>query len=200
MKFEGNGFANQNGNALFLILIAVVLFAALSVALMRSGNVGGNSVSNENMKIEYSRLQNIAASAAGNFHRLHIHGCSDTDFDLDPNPNNAPTGRPACRLFNTHGGPLSTFQAPHHVASFVDYGLTINSASFANVGSSAADYYAEVHFAGPEELCTYINERNGQPVNIYGTDFDTVNNGSKDMCIYSGYWGSFLLVHIILEQ
>lgn len=53
---------SSSGNALFLILIAVALFAALSCAVTNSGR-GGGGTDKEQAIIESTRLNKFVASA-----------------------------------------------------------------------------------------------------------------------------------------
>ena len=62
---------SQSGNALFLILIAVILFAALSYAITQS-NRGGNAPKREQLEIEYARYANQLTLAQTEFMRLRL--------------------------------------------------------------------------------------------------------------------------------
>ena len=67
---------NSRGNALFLILIAVALFAALSYAVTNSGR-GGSGIDREQAEILAAELMNQAAAIQSQYQRLKIIGGYD---------------------------------------------------------------------------------------------------------------------------
>lgn len=116
---------NEHGNALFLILIAVALFAALSYAVTQSGRGGGN-VDRETLLIETAQLVQYISSITQAVQRLQlINGCSDTQisllYDSDGdgtaetngddaffNPNAPADG--SCNVFSPNGGAITYIQ------------------------------------------------------------------------------------------
>lgn len=66
----------NRGNALFLILIAVALFAALSYAITQSSRGGGASTDRERDRIIASQLIQVMADLKGAALRLHMRGVS----------------------------------------------------------------------------------------------------------------------------
>tara|TARA_B100000686_G_scaffold327900_1_gene387276 strand:+ start:2215 stop:2541 length:327 start_codon:yes stop_codon:yes gene_type:complete len=73
---------NAQGNALFLILIAVALFAALSYAVTNSGR-GSAGVDREQAEIYASQILQQASALEAAVMRLTITGgCSDTDINF----------------------------------------------------------------------------------------------------------------------
>jgi hypothetical protein len=73
---------NSNGNALFLVLIAVALFAALSYAVTQTGR-GGASVDKEKAGINASQIVQYfsAMEAAVNKLKL-VNGCTETQISF----------------------------------------------------------------------------------------------------------------------
>lgn len=108
----------EHGNALFLILIAVALFAALSYAVTQSGRSGA-SIDREEQSLAAADIVQYGQMMKNAVNRMRlIHGCaddqisfeghkglshnmSDTPYDYT-NPN-AP-GSEDCHLFSNNGG------------------------------------------------------------------------------------------------
>ena len=124
---------NTRGNALFLILIAVALFAALSYAITSSGR-GGGSIDREQASLMASQITQYAASLERGLQRMQIlNGCSDTQISFWHDSNgdaaenasdnyynvSSPTDH-SCHMFDPDGGsvvfrPASDFGADHFV-------------------------------------------------------------------------------------
>lgn len=102
----------NKGNVLFLILIAVALFAALSYAVTQSSKTGGDSIGKDKAKLIAAQIMQYASSIEQAIVRIMlINGCSDTTISFD-NPfvgyNNASS--PAdkrCHVFDANGGGVS---------------------------------------------------------------------------------------------
>ncbi|MGM0422454.1 MAG: hypothetical protein ACQEQL_05060 [Pseudomonadota bacterium] len=87
----------EKGNALFLILIAVALFAALSYAVTQSGR-GGGGVDREQALIAASQITQYGAGLRTTLTRMVITGSGATDIVFDG------TGDEADQVFHVNGG------------------------------------------------------------------------------------------------
>jgi hypothetical protein len=96
---------NQKGNALFLILIAVALFAALSYAVTQS-NRGSGSVEKEQAIILASQVTQFPATVRTGITRMIITGTAATALDFG-----APSGDPA-EVFDSVGGGVVPIAPP----------------------------------------------------------------------------------------
>jgi len=105
---------NISGNVLFLILIAVALFAALSYAVTSSSRVGGAGVTKENNRISGAEVIQYATQLEQTVTRLRvINNCSVTQLSFERAPfdgsdtlylnSNAP-GDFGCHIFHPAGG------------------------------------------------------------------------------------------------
>ncbi|OIN86040.1 MAG: hypothetical protein AUJ12_07240 [Alphaproteobacteria bacterium CG1_02_46_17] len=78
-------YNHEKGNVLFLILIAVELFAALSYAVTQSSRSSGGDVSRENARLIASNFMSLFSQIDSAVTRLQISsGCADDEMGLAP--------------------------------------------------------------------------------------------------------------------
>lgn len=97
----------QGGNALFLILIAVALFAALSYAITQSSRSGSGSVTRETNALQAARTVQMAATLRTAALRLQMSGVKVTDMKLiadGSDPTSPCTETDGTCLFTPEGG------------------------------------------------------------------------------------------------
>lgn len=93
---------NQRGNILFLILLAVVLFAALSYAVTSSTQGGGADASSEIAELEAARQADYITLIQNTALRLEmVQGCSSIDYTP---PEDQTPGDKSCHMFHPDGG------------------------------------------------------------------------------------------------
>lgn len=104
------------GNILFLILLAVVLFAALSYAVTQSMRGGGKDASDENLKANVADMQQFFSAVDSAVLRMHMNGLAYEDisfvYDAKTKDGTALNGyadnprctSDVCRVFKPAGG------------------------------------------------------------------------------------------------
>lgn len=158
----------EEGNALFLILIAVALFAALSCAITQSGR-GGGTVRKEQSTLDAAKIIQYAGSVGQVISRMRLAaGCSETQISFENGSEGGyvNVGAPAdksCHVFNSNGGaavwqdPPSGSNTDGSPYSFVG-GPVVHSRDGAN--STGVDINADLViylFRVTEEICQAIN-------------------------------------------
>lgn len=79
-----NGVKHQSGNVLFLILIAVALFAALSYAVTSSTRSGGGDISREKKELAISQMLQYGASLKTAAMRMVVsNGIAPVDLKIN---------------------------------------------------------------------------------------------------------------------
>ena len=102
----------ERGNVLFLILIAVALFAALSYAVTSSSKGGGNGITKDKAKILAAQLVQHGVMQEQAITRMILKGVPEHGVDVGspvsyPITANASCGNDICKLFHTNGGGIS---------------------------------------------------------------------------------------------
>ncbi len=105
-------FSGEDGNVLFLILIAVALFAALSYAVTSSSRSSGGDASGETNKISSAQITQYPASVNTAILRMIINGVSidEIRFNRPGEYDDLPT--PEFGVFHPTGGAATYIQAP----------------------------------------------------------------------------------------
>ncbi len=202
---------SQKGNALFLILIAVALFAALSYAITNSSR-GSSSVDKEQASLQASRLMQYFAQVEAEFTKIRVIGgydITEIDFGSDvfsrwgatvPNPwfDNPNCTSNNCRIFQSNGGnvpditfediviPLTTaFSSshPHHGHPFVA------RADVVSVGTTSQDLVLGV-IRLEREVCDAINRALGLSITVADADerYNAIGvPGGRDLTNFN-YW------------
>lgn len=166
--------STQSGNVLFLILIAVALFAALSYAVTKSTRGGGNANS-EIQQLDTAQMMQYASSVKMAVQRLKlINKCADNEFDFDHDnfrDNYYQRGdsavRSDCSIFSSTGAGLPWVAPPESVqaqtgtsefsiAKNVQFG-GIGTYSFVDAGAKDLVYWVNV----TQDMCIDINNRLG---------------------------------------
>lgn len=171
----------QSGNILFLILIAVALFAALSYAVTQSSKTGGSSISKDKAKLAASQIIQYATTVQQTVTRLMlINQCSDTQLSFERSPfdgsdtayvnPNAPANK-KCHVFHPDGGGITEGRPSDNmldeslegVGMFYGEYVVIGLAHMSEIGSDCTDAAcAELSIFLPnarEEICLEINKR-----------------------------------------
>lgn len=167
MKFS------SSGNVLFLILIAVALFAALSYAVTSSSRTGDSSLSKDKAKIAASQIIQYATEVENGINRmLLINGAQNYALDLKHSTTvyqgTTSCAKTTCQLFHPEGGGVSARLLPE---DFFDSQFSLYThrgkpwmriTKVLDVGSDKPDLVIG-YFALRKEICDEINRRFGLP-------------------------------------
>lgn len=185
---------NQKGNVLFLILIAVALFAALSYAVTQSSRSGGDA-SRETNILNAAQLTQYPTSIRTAVLRLVIDGYQDTNILYNPPAAGFTAGSEPFEVFATIGGGAIHQDAPVEVmqtGGINPTGIWYVNMDFEvpNLGRNAAGITGNELTAFlpgiTESVCTRINLEAGisaSPADlnpVIGTDFSGGGNGNFD--------------------
>ncbi|MBI1300819.1 MAG: hypothetical protein GC137_04080 [Alphaproteobacteria bacterium] len=170
----------ESGNILFIILLAVALIGALTVAIQGSSQQTGN-IDRETLIIKTSEIQRYAGEMARGIAFIMQNGHSEADIrfshpdaDTDYGDLSADSDR-SDQLFDRTGGAVHYRQPPSDLndgSAWEFYGHT----ALPDVGSDEADLIAVLPNV-TEEFCVYVNGALGYDTATQPADTGTCVNG-----------------------
>ena len=166
----------ESGNVLFLILIAVALFAALSYAVTQSSRTGGGASDGEKNLINSAQVTQYPASVRTAIVRMIIDGTSDSQMEFNPPPDFGSLTQNRFGVFHPQGGGATRVTAPPDVMADGLQGDWIFTSDFAinQIGTSVASNTGNEIIAFlvgvTESVCQKLNTELGVAV---GTDADS---------------------------
>lgn len=132
--------SEERGNVLFLILIAVALFAALSYAVTQSTRGGGEGANSETNLVNSAQITQYPATVRTSIIRMAIRGVDFEDFEFNPPADFDDCTRDEACAFHPDGGGATYVTAPAAVMADGDPGTWHFNINFeiANIGISEA--------------------------------------------------------------
>lgn len=169
---------SQNGNVLFIILIAIALFGALSFAVnsMMRGE-SSERISEQKAAlmageiIDYARqikqaVQNIRISNACDVAEISFTVTGADGYE------HSPVAADKCKIFNLDGGGMSFITGPGNEVWFFKAQIEIYKIGTSCAASSCVELLAGI-LVNDLAICKAINRRLGLPESIAGTSFPT---------------------------
>lgn len=201
---------SQRGNVLFLILIAVVLFAALSYAVSRSSSGGSKGISDEKARLGASEIEQYVSLLRSEVERLMItNGCTIENLDwrndfwkrYDGNPSvgilhTPQSPKTGCAVFSDHGGPVpasvnfAAYSNKEYEATSPNWRVrgghvTTEWVNRKDEGSDANDI--AVIFHGMEHaVCAELLDPATKPTNVIESFERQADPNSADTFVWSG--------------
>lgn len=158
---------SERGNVLFLILIAVALFAALSYAVSSSNRAGSGNISDQQAQLAADGMFQFAATAQQALTRLQVSGgyqLEEIEYSRTAGIRNGACTTSVCRLYHPQGGGLIDYKPPRYAwrdpnSTWAD-NYVILLMAVEGVGSSAPEIIALTQ--GLQlSVCENINKRMG---------------------------------------
>ena len=183
---------HEHGNALFLILIAVALFAALSYAVTQSGRSGGG-VDKETMELKIAEIFDYTSLLEQTIQRLVlINGCQDIDLSFENSVvagyTNTNTPPDDCKIFHPDGGGLSWKSMVAGINDGSDWLFTVNRVI--NVGTHDPpndDFELMVIIPNIDQtICSKLNSKLDNTI-VIPQENDSINI-TKFTGTYVGAW------------
>lgn len=160
--------SQQRGNILFLILLAVVLFAALTYAVTGSQREKVTNITKERAEAFASVLiQNASLMEQTMMRSMTVDGTKDFWFDMRGTYSQSSSGNsnctiPSCKIYSSIGGPIPSIRIEDPFATGTDAQRkpSFERVKLLNVGTPSTDLIITYGYL-KQELCEAINRLAG---------------------------------------
>lgn len=185
----------EQGNVLFIILIAVVLIGLLTAAIQSTSNTDGANIDNETLAIRTSEAQQYAGELERAVRFIMENGKSESDIRFAHPDAHADYGDlsadadPSDQVFSAAGGAAAYRSPPAGIndgSAWEFYGGT----AIPGMGTSAPDLIAVLPNVTPE-FCERINILNGQTGAPADTGTTAAAGNNPGDCVNIGSNGRF---------
>lgn len=177
---------NESGNALIYVLVAIVLFAALSFTLTRSTDTDEAAyLDDDRAELYASEIIAYAATAQSAVNQMLFSGSSIDDLDfILPSDANFDTGSDIHKLFHPQGGGLNyrALRSEQVVDSTGGIYVTKKNVEWtASTGTDAVLAFYRLRNAICTKLSVKIDNTLHAPSNVNVIDNIFVNQGDSDI-------------------
>lgn len=154
---------NERGNILFLILIAVALFAALSYAVTQSQRGAGKDASAEKVSVRVARMLQYTTLVRATVQRMVIMGVAPADLNFWWD-----SGLPSAVFSKAGGGIIldkpGLTSNEYFLGDAYSFLSVTDNISVKNIGTSQSDVIIATYFkinSEGEKMCNSINKALG---------------------------------------
>lgn len=155
----------ERGNVLFLILIAVALFAALSYAVTSSSRSGGGNANSETNLVNSAQITQYPAAVRTSIVRMIISGTSVEEIRFNRPSEFGTLDADTIGVFHPSGGGATSSTAPKDVMLSGSQGVWNFNAEMEipNIGTNGAGGNDVIAFLPglKQSVCSKINEQLG---------------------------------------
>ncbi|MBI1300866.1 MAG: hypothetical protein GC137_04315 [Alphaproteobacteria bacterium] len=188
----------EDGNVLFLILIAVALFAALSYAVTSSTRTGGGDASSETNLINSAQITQYPAAVSTAIVRMIISGTSISEMRFNSPSEFSDLDSNGIGVFHPQGGAANFISSPASVMNDNALGEWVFNAELEvpDIGVAGAGGNEVIAFLEgiKESICSKINEEYGlgSSIPVLSADLSTeyrtrmFDDGSSDYVFPTG--------------
>lgn len=180
-----NRRARERGNVFFMILIGIVLFAAVTAAVVSTSRGGGKSISDEKARLIAGKILRYANQIQGGVDLLQRNGVSEVDIRFAHPSLSASYGtistNPTNQVFTEEGGGVSYMDPPPEAFLSTPSAWTFSGdVGISDAGSSASEI--TLYLPGLNQAtCLQINQ-----LTAYGSTIPNWNLQPSSFAPYAG--------------
>jgi len=186
---------SEQGNILFMILLAVVLIGLLTAAIQSTNHSDGSNIDKETLSIRASEVRQYAAELERSVHFITESGKSESDVRFAHPEADASYGDLVAdadktdQVFSPDGGAASYKKPPAGINDASPWEFYAGT-QIPGIGTAAADLVAVLPNV-TQDFCNAVNTMNGQTGTPADTGGATASGANPGNCVALGAAGRF---------